>query len=202
MSDVEKERLDLMYLFAAHKHRSWDLTEEEQRRVRAVEFPTDTAFEHGAARFSQVFEQIDRYETAYNTSEKKLKLLEDKMTDIESIRTDADAAYAHYYSLIKPTIVERDAKEKELKDLDQKLLRAGIKPKNPEWVRATVAAGLALLIVVGLFCLIFLIWGQKPEAKLEVHYNVAEMIQALLLGSGALIAGVAYAISTLRSRNL
>ena len=52
-----------------------------------------------------------------------------------------------------------------------------------------------------MFYLLFTLWGKAPEAKLEVSYNIAEMVQALLVGAGALVAGIAYALSTLRPQN-
>lgn len=73
-------------------------------------------------------------------------------------------------------------------------------PRKPEETGSPVAAGLIYVIVfvlavVSTGLLVRYGWVTKPQVSIQ--YNVGEIIGGLLVGAGALAAGVAYALRSL-----
>jgi len=106
---------------------------------------------------------------------------------------------------LKQCLAERDGADVDYRrtvdELRAKLLAASTKgkPNDDTWWRLLLAIGLAVLIAVGLVALA-VVFGPKKEltTQFQVTYDLGKIIESLLLGSGGLIAGTAYALSQLR----
>ena len=206
MSLTRNEEIDLMYFGAMEEANAPYLLSEEERRFyhqNDALVETHPHIKYGQRMFLAIVEKMLRFQSEAKAEDRLREELASSKAELASLQTDPTKAFDNYRGLVGKVLSERAAKEAELKSLDARLAAAGqtrsMVPRGSG--RAALAVALALMIAAASFYLLFTVWGQKPEAKLDVTYDVAEMVQALLLGSGALIAGVAYAFKTLRERS-
>lgn len=205
MPMTETDRIDLMY-FAAEEaaNRPYVLSEEQRRLLHQNEqlLADDHVLQHGIGRFSRLIGQIVHLEPSRAERDRLAADLADVKSQLGDLTTDATKAFENYRRLADDIVSKRRTKERELNELDAQLRAVGKARLTPRgWGAATLAVVFALTLAGIMFYLLFTLWGKAPEAKLEVSYNIAEMVQALLVGAGALVAGIAYALSTLRPQN-
>ena len=97
---------------------------------------------------------------------------------------------------------QKEKTKEQMKDINNKLE----KEKNKTSSGRSVIIKYLLAIFLSVFLAVVLIYsavnyaGKPIVTSFEVVYDIGNMIEALLLGSGALIAGVAYAVSTLKNK--
>lgn len=123
--------------------------------------------------------------------------------ELESLQSDAEKAYLNYKKL---TDQLQESKEKALLNIEKintQLSAAGISGTTES--KSILGTFIAIIFSVSLaFLIIYLsykIGGSKPTSNIEISYDLGKMIEAFLLGSGALIAGVAYAFSILKHKS-
>jgi hypothetical protein len=119
---------------------------------------------------------------------------------LQQLESDPKVAFDNFRRLARELEGARDTKNAELRELESQLMAAGlmIPPETRGWARSLVAITLAVALAIGLVLLASRWGGAELKSTLSVTYDLGKIIEALLLGSGALIAGVAYAFSTLR----
>jgi uncharacterized protein YigA (DUF484 family) len=132
-------------------------------------------------------------------AERKLQEVQVELTDLQQ---NPQRAYANLQRVTATLQSEREVATRRLADLEAKLNAAGVRtvPEPERWGRTLLAIFLAVSLGVFLVYLAVLFGGKQPDSKLNITYDLGKIIESFLLGSGALIAGVAYALSTVRRR--
>lgn len=122
--------------------------------------------------------------------------------ELKIIRNNVDAAYSNYKNLTEQLISSKNKAMLEIEDIDRKLSTAGIlKTNESKSILGTfVAILLSIALAVFLVYVSYRFGGEKPTSNIEISYDLGKMVEAFLLGSGALIASVAYAFSILNNK--
>lgn len=128
------------------------------------------------------------------------KILQAQALELKALTTDVDHAYRNLQHFTTVLESARTEKLKAVADIDKRLKAAGV-PKYTQtriWIRSVTAVSISIVVAVSLFAGVVYLGGAPPTASLEVTIDLGEIIQAMLVGASAIVAGVAYATSTAR----
>lgn len=70
--------------------------------------------------------------------------------------------------------------------------------RSLDWIKLLIVVGFSVLLAVVLVLLATVYSPAQIATQVQVTYDLGKIIESLLLGSGGLLAGAAYAVSTLR----
>lgn len=204
--EFDNEAVNLMFS-AAHARMApldqrhiW-LTEFNGEAANRQDLVNSGAFEVAVRRLTDLMQAKANADDHVSKYKVKCSEVTELVIKLKNLESNPKEAYENYQRIAHLLQASRDDAARELKAIDAKLAAAGmLQDENSGWGRATLAVGIAIALVGVLFYLLALSGSKAPETKLEVTYDIAAMTQALLLGSGALIAGVAYAVNVMRQR--
>lgn len=163
-----------------------------------------------AKRKESLIEELEKkYENAKKTIEEKDKCiflasndLDSVSKELEALKNNEEKAYSNYKNLTDQLLSSRKKALQELEHIDVKLSAAGVSgtTESKSIFGTFIAIVSSIALAVLLIYLSYSIGGEKPTANIEISYDLGKMVEAFLLGSGALIAGVAYAFSIFKNK--